>query len=153
MGQPPELEPLRVISKEGARNFSRYFVPTTLETGLLASEAARRCFAESWHIHAELGFSSKAHQATSVKLSQFKEGSPLLRRTQGRESPLEEWPPLRRLYSGGSRFEARLRLRGHAFRYLAINPKRTEPIARIELVKGPDNTAPIVMAVTIEGDE
>ena len=28
-----------------------------------------------------------------------------------------------------------------------------EPIARIELVKGPDDTAPIVMAVTIEGDE
>ena len=45
------------------------------------------------------------------------------------------------------------RLRGQQVRYLAINPKRLDPIARVELVKGPDNTAPIVMAVTIEGDE
>ncbi len=45
------------------------------------------------------------------------------------------------------------KLRGQQLRYLAIRPRRTEPIARIELVKGPDNTAPIVMAVTIEGDE
>jgi uncharacterized protein len=45
------------------------------------------------------------------------------------------------------------RLRGQQVRYLAINPKRTEPIARIELVKGPDDTAPIVMAVTIEGED
>ena len=45
------------------------------------------------------------------------------------------------------------RVRGQQIRYLAINPERTEPIARIELVKGRDDTAPIVMAVTVEGDE
>jgi putative membrane-bound dehydrogenase-like protein len=45
------------------------------------------------------------------------------------------------------------RLRGQQIRYLAINPQRPDPIARIELIKGPDDTAPIVMAVTIEGDE
>ena len=45
------------------------------------------------------------------------------------------------------------RLRGQQLRYLAVRPERTEPIARIELVKGPDDTAPIVMAVTVEGDE
>ena len=45
------------------------------------------------------------------------------------------------------------RLRGQQIRYLAIRPERTESIARIELVKGPDDSAPIVMAVTIEGDE
>ena len=38
-------------------------------------------------------------------------------------------------------------------RYFALKPERTEPIARVELVKGPDDTAPIVVAVTVEGDE
>lgn len=41
-------------------------------------------------------------------------------------------------------------LRGQQIRYLAIEPKRAEPIATIELVKGPDATAPVVMAVTVE---
>jgi putative membrane-bound dehydrogenase-like protein len=35
-------------------------------------------------------------------------------------------------------------------RYLAIQPKRKDKIERIEFVKGPDDTAPIVMAVTVE---
>jgi hypothetical protein len=42
------------------------------------------------------------------------------------------------------------RLRGQQIRYLAVQPKRTDTIERIELVKGPDDTAPVVMAVTIE---
>ncbi len=42
---------------------------------------------------------------------------------------------------------------GRQIRYLAIRPERAEPLARIELIKGPDDTAPIVMAVTLEGDE
>ncbi len=46
-----------------------------LEAGLLASEAARRYFAEYWQIHTELGFSSKARRAASIALSQFEEGS------------------------------------------------------------------------------
>jgi len=41
-------------------------------------------------------------------------------------------------------------LRGQQIRYLAITPQREAPIKSIELVKGPDQTAPIVMAVTIE---
>ncbi|HKI19170.1 MAG TPA: c-type cytochrome, partial [Isosphaeraceae bacterium] len=35
-------------------------------------------------------------------------------------------------------------------RYLAVTPGKKEPIERIELVKGPDRTAPLVMAVTVE---
>ena len=35
-------------------------------------------------------------------------------------------------------------------RYLAIRPKKTDVIREIELVKGPDDTAPVVMAVTVE---
>jgi putative membrane-bound dehydrogenase-like protein len=35
-------------------------------------------------------------------------------------------------------------------RYLAVAPKKKEPIERIELIKGPDRTAPLVMAVTVE---
>jgi hypothetical protein len=38
----------------------------------------------------------------------------------------------------------------HQMRYLAIVPERTEPIQRIEFLKGPDHTAPVVMAVTVE---
>ncbi len=44
-------------------------------------------------------------------------------------------------------------LRGQQIRYFAIQPRKQETIDRIELVKGPDETAPIVMAVTVEGDE
>jgi hypothetical protein len=39
---------------------------------------------------------------------------------------------------------------GRQLRYLSVNPKRTEPIEEIELIKGPDATAPVVMAVTVE---
>jgi hypothetical protein len=42
------------------------------------------------------------------------------------------------------------RLRGRQLRYLAIEPKRAESIKEIEFIKGPDATAPVVMAVTIE---
>ena len=42
------------------------------------------------------------------------------------------------------------RLRGQQIRYLAIEPKRADVIDRVELLKGPDATAPVVMAVTVE---
>ncbi len=42
------------------------------------------------------------------------------------------------------------KLRGQQIRYLAVQPKKKDLIERIELVKGPDETAPIVMAVTVE---
>jgi uncharacterized protein len=41
-------------------------------------------------------------------------------------------------------------LGGRQLRYLAVAPRRTEVIREIELVKGPDRTAPLVMAVTVE---
>ena len=41
-------------------------------------------------------------------------------------------------------------LDGRQIRYLAVRPERLVPIAEIELIKGPDRTAPIIMAVTIE---
>ncbi len=41
-------------------------------------------------------------------------------------------------------------LRGQQIRYLSITPKREVTINTIDLVKGSDSTAPIVMAVTIE---
>ena len=41
-------------------------------------------------------------------------------------------------------------LRGQQIRYLAIVPKRNTIIKSIDLVKGPDATVPVVMAVTIE---
>jgi putative heme-binding domain-containing protein len=43
------------------------------------------------------------------------------------------------------------KLRNQQVRYFAINPARREAIERIELVKGPDQTAPIIMAITVEG--
>jgi hypothetical protein len=42
------------------------------------------------------------------------------------------------------------RLGGQQVRYLAIEPTRADAIDRVELVKGPDATAPVVMAVTVE---
>ena len=41
-------------------------------------------------------------------------------------------------------------LRNQQVRYLTIEPKRTATIKSITLAKGPDDTAPVVMAVTVE---
>jgi len=41
-------------------------------------------------------------------------------------------------------------LRGRQIRYLSIIPKRATPIKQVDLVKGTDATAPVVMAVTVE---
>jgi putative heme-binding domain-containing protein len=41
-------------------------------------------------------------------------------------------------------------LRGRQLRYLSVPVDRPEPLTKIELVKGDDRTAPIVMAVTVE---
>ena len=48
----------------------------------------------------------------------------------------------------GSKFA--FRLRNQQLRYLAVFPRRSDEIEEIELIKGPDNTAPIVMAITVE---
>ncbi len=42
---------------------------------------------------------------------------------------------------------------GQQVRYLAVYPKKKDPIETIEFVKGPDATAPIVVAVTVETGE
>ena len=42
---------------------------------------------------------------------------------------------------------------GQQVRYLAVHPRKSDVIDRIELVKGNDETAPVVLAVTIEGAE
>jgi hypothetical protein len=42
------------------------------------------------------------------------------------------------------------RLRDQQVRYLAIQPQKKDTIDHIELVKGPDRTAPVVMAITVE---
>jgi putative membrane-bound dehydrogenase-like protein len=42
------------------------------------------------------------------------------------------------------------RLRGQQLRYLSVEPRKAESIDTVELVKGPDQTAPIVMAITVE---
>ncbi len=44
-------------------------------------------------------------------------------------------------------------LRGRQMRYLAIQPQRAEKIQQIEFVKGTDDTAPVIMAVTVEAPE
>ena len=41
-------------------------------------------------------------------------------------------------------------LDGRQLRYLKVVPQRPEPIVSIDLVKGPDDTAPVVMALTAE---
>ena len=44
------------------------------------------------------------------------------------------------------------KLRGQQIRYLAIAPNKKDVITSIDLVKGPDQTAPIVMSLTVEGN-
>ncbi len=51
----------------------------------------------------------------------------------------------------GSKFA--FKLRNQQIRYLAVYPQKKDTIETIELVKGPDNTAPVVMAVTVETGE
>lgn len=58
---------------------------------------------------------------------------------------------IRKVEVPGSKFA--FDLSGRQIRYLAVNPKRDEVIQRIEFVKGTDITAPVVMAVTVEGRE
>ena len=41
-------------------------------------------------------------------------------------------------------------MRGQQMRYLAVEPQRGDSITEIELIKGPDASAPVVMAVTVE---
>jgi hypothetical protein len=41
-------------------------------------------------------------------------------------------------------------LGGQQIRYFKVEPRRADRIERIELVKGPDQSAPVVMAVTVE---
>jgi putative heme-binding domain-containing protein len=55
---------------------------------------------------------------------------------------------IRRVDVPGSKLA--FQLRGRQVRYLAIKPERSETIDRIELVKGPDDTAPLVVAATVE---
>ncbi len=55
---------------------------------------------------------------------------------------------IRRVDVPGSEFA--FDLQGRQIRYLAIEPSKPEVIERIELVKGEDATAPVVMAVTVE---
>ena len=55
---------------------------------------------------------------------------------------------IRRVDVPGSKFA--FALRSQQIRYLAVFPKRPDVITQIDLVKGADNTVPIVMAVTVE---
>ncbi len=56
---------------------------------------------------------------------------------------------IRRVDVPGSKFA--YSLRGQQVRYLAIQPRRRQTIREVELLKGPDATAPVVLAVTVEG--
>lgn len=55
---------------------------------------------------------------------------------------------IRRVDVPGSKFA--FALRNQQLRYLAVLPQRGDVIERIEFVKGADQTAPVVMAVTVE---
>jgi putative membrane-bound dehydrogenase-like protein len=55
---------------------------------------------------------------------------------------------IRRVDVPGSKFA--FNLRGRQVRYLAITPKRAEPVREVEFLKGEDDTAPVILAVTAE---
>ena len=76
-----------------------------------------------------------------------------LRRRLGRGPPAGKRRPLRGLYPRGGRARLEARLPACAASRSATSPctpKKHDVIERIELVKGPDQSAPIVMAVTVE---
>jgi hypothetical protein len=56
---------------------------------------------------------------------------------------------IRRVDVPGSQFAFALKGKQQV-RYLAVEPERTETIKEIEFVKGADNTAPVIVAVTVE---
>jgi hypothetical protein len=56
---------------------------------------------------------------------------------------------IRKVDVPGSQFAFALKGK-QQIRYLAVRPERSEKIKEIEFVKGPDSTAPVIMAVTIE---
>ena len=56
---------------------------------------------------------------------------------------------IRRVDVPGSKFA--FNLNGKQVRYLAIAPQRPNTIKQIEFLKGNDTTAPVIMAVTVEG--
>lgn len=58
---------------------------------------------------------------------------------------------IRRVDVPGSKFA--FDLSGRQVRYLSVTPKRPDVIKQIEFVKGTDQTAPVVVAVTVEGRE
>ncbi|MFO0852701.1 MAG: PVC-type heme-binding CxxCH protein, partial [Gemmataceae bacterium] len=58
---------------------------------------------------------------------------------------------IRRVDVPGSKFA--YLLNGRQIRYLSVKPRKTDPLAGIELVKGPNDTAPVVMALTVETPE
>ncbi|MCS6976097.1 MAG: c-type cytochrome [Gemmatales bacterium] len=55
---------------------------------------------------------------------------------------------IRRVDVPGSQFA--FAMRNQQMRYLTIQPKKADVIREIELVKGPDATAPVVLAITVE---
>jgi len=55
---------------------------------------------------------------------------------------------IRRVDVPGSQFA--FDLSGRQIRYLSIAPDTAEPISKIQFVKGTDESAPVVMAVTLE---
>ena len=58
---------------------------------------------------------------------------------------------IRRVDVPGSRFA--YNLHGRQVRYLTVQPKRPDPIESVEFVKGDDQTAPIIVAVTVESPQ
>lgn len=58
---------------------------------------------------------------------------------------------IRRVDVPGSKYA--FDLGGKQLRYLAIEPQQREVIETIEFVKGPDRSAPVIMAVTVEAPE
>jgi putative membrane-bound dehydrogenase-like protein len=58
---------------------------------------------------------------------------------------------IKRVDVPGSKFA--FDLGGRQIRYLSVTPQRKEKIETVEFVKGPDSTAPVIMAVTVEVGE
>lgn len=155
---PVEFEgvPFQLVDPQGDRvpNIIMLYGPQGTHPPKMPKSVSLPCNAPAKAIHLLSGVSGwgfPAHQAESVSMIvrlHYADGStedhPLKNKVHFADY-------IRRVDVPGSKFA--FQLRGQQLRYFAVYPQRADEIAQIEFVKGPDATAPLVMAVTVESQE
>lgn len=145
--------PFQLVDPRGGRTANAILLNSRL--GKVAARMPHSvtlpCNASARAIHLLSGVSGWGYPATSER------SVSLFVRLQYEDGETEEHSLLNGVhfadYAGEQnvpRSEQAFQLGSSQLRFLSIEPRRKETISRIELVKGPDQTAPIIFAITIE---